>query len=229
MAAKFLKPFRFGKGVLSFISTRKAGNLSFYTGDNRQRILRNRKLLAGALKIDPEQLISADQVHGNMVKMVGRKKASLKHVDAMVTNVPGRCLMITVADCVPLLFYDPRKKVIGAAHAGWRGTALNIAQKTVKSMLGFGSRPKDIKIGIGPAIGKCCYEVGPEVAAKFGKKYRIHLDLQAENRQQLLNTGIPAGNIRIYKACTRCNSDSFFSARASLGSTGRFAAGIMLK
>jgi hypothetical protein len=155
MAAKLLKPFRFGKGVLAFVTTRKAGNLSLYIGDSA-------------------------------------------------------------------------KKVIAAAHAGWRGTALRIAEKTVNVMRKLGSRPKDMIVGIGPSIGPCCYEVGPKVSRKFGKSGCVHINLRRENRDQLIKLGIISKNIYICKTCTMCNSDRFFSARASKGQTGGFGAGIML-
>jgi len=229
MAAKYLKPFRFGKKVLTFISIRRSGNISFHVGDDPKKVIRNRRLLADGLKINPANLISADQVHGNRVKVIIGKPLSLRSTDAMVTDIPGICLMVQVADCVPLLFYDRKAQVIGVAHAGWKGTALKIAQKTVQTMhKKFGSRPNDILVGIGPSIGPCCYEVGPEVSRKFGKKGRVYLDLRRENRDQLTRLGIPPRNIQIVDICTKCNSRQFFSARASNGVIGRFGAGIML-
>jgi len=229
MAAKFLKPFRFGRNVLAFVTTCQAGNLSLFIGDDPKKVTANRNKLAKALSIPPSRLISAEQVHKNKVAIIKRLPVSLRSIDAMVTDQPGLCLMITTADCVPILLYDPRRKVIGVAHAGWRGTALKIAQKTVKTMQKkFGSKPKDINVGMGPSIGPCCYEVGPEVSRKFGRSGKSHIDLCGENKSQLVKAGIPSRNIRIMDICTKCNSRRFFSARASKGPTGRFAAGIML-
>jgi hypothetical protein len=229
MAAKLLKPFRFGKGVLAFVTTRDAGNLSLFIGDSAKKVIDNRKRIAGALNIPYNKLISAEQVHKDKVAVIKRLPVSLRRTDAMVTDLPGICLMLTTADCVPLLFYDPKRKVVAAAHAGWRGTALKIAQKTVNVMRKLGSKPKDILVGIGPSIGPCCYEVGPEVSKRFGKKGRVHIDLRMENKRQLIKLGIPSRNIRVSNVCTKCRCDKYFSARASKGPTGRFAAGIMLK
>jgi len=165
----------------------------------------------------------------------------------MVTNVPDICLTILVADCVPMLFYDPVKKAIGVCHAGWKGTLKSVALNTVKTMeKAFGSSPRDIMVGIGPgigpSIGPCCYKVGPEVIsqvenvfqtkkgyiineAKDGKGY---FDLWKANLEQLLHAGIDRKNIEIAERCTCHEPDLFFSYRHQKGDTGRFAAGIML-
>lgn len=229
MAAKSLKPFRFGKGVLAFVTTRRSGNLSLFSGGPRSIVLLNRKRLAKTLNIPVSCLISADQVHKNKVAVIKHLPVSLKSTDAMVADIPGICLMLTTADCAPLLFYDPVRKVIGAAHAGWRGTALKIAQKTVRTMRKkFGSKPKDILVVMGPSIGPCCYAVGPDVSKEFGKSGRVHLDLRLKNKDQLIRLGIPSKNIYICRECTMCHRDKYFSARASKGAAGRFGTGIML-
>ena len=197
-----------------------------------------------------ESITSAKQVHGNKVAIVtkdmrgkGAKEqgSALESIDAMVTDTPGILLMIQVADCVPLLFYDPIKKVVGAAHAGWRGTVLQIARHTIDTMARkYRSDPADIYVGIGPSIGPCCYEVGHEVvhevtknlnnAKKLIKAENGHtfFDLWEANKQQLIGSGIPSSNIEVAGICTHCNSDTFFSSRAGKGITGRFAAGIMI-
>ena len=228
MAAKSLKPFRFGKGVLAFVTTRGSGNLSLFIGDSAKKVINNRKRIARALNIPYNRLISAEQVHKDRLAIIKRLPISLRSTDAMITDLPGICLMLTTADCVPLLFYDPNKRVIAAAHAGWRGTALKIAQRTIKAMQRLGSSIKDIKVGMGPSIGPCCYEVGPEVARMFGIKGRSNLDLRKENKKQLIGAGILSKNIKISDLCTKCNSDTFYSSRASNGATGRFGTGIML-
>jgi polyphenol oxidase len=238
MAAKFLKPFKFGKEVAAFVSTKQAGNISYNVGDDPKKVTVNRKALARSLNILIRSFTCAVQVHGGKVVKVTKSmrgkgaldiKSAIKNADAMITNIPGICLLIQIADCVPLLIYDPKKKVIGAAHAGWRGTVKDIAGKTVKTMKKYyKSDPKDIYVGIAPSIGKCCYEVGPEVANEFGYKGRIKLDLKEENLSRLIKAGIPRKNVQISPICTQCSSKDFFSVRAAKGNTGRFAAGIML-
>jgi hypothetical protein len=267
MAAKSHKPintFLFEnlsrkKGIMHFISTRDGGvskhpfdtlNLSFNVSDDPKHVASNRKFLSSALGFKVESLTTAKQVHGNKVAAVTKDMrgkgsndhgSSLDEIDAMVTNVPGILLMIQVADCVPLLFYDPKKKVIAATHAGWRGTVLEIARNTVNSMVKrFKSDPAYIYVGIGPSIGPCCYEVGHEVIRGVSNNLRnpkdliktgngkSYLDLWEANKSQLIESGIPASNIEVSQICTHCNSDTFFSSRAGKGVTGRFGAGIML-
>jgi len=261
MAAKSHKPlntFLFEnlsrqKGIMHFISTRDGGvskppfdtlNLSFNVSDDPKHVASNRKLLSSALGFKVENLTTAKQVHGNKVMVVTKDmhgKGSNDHgsaldgIDAMVTDVPGILLMIQVADCAPLLFYDPKNKVIAATHAGWRGTVLEIARNTVSSMVKrFKSDPAYIYVGIGPSIGPCCYEVGREVIHEASKDLiktrngKNYFDLWKANKRQLIETGIPGSNIEVSQICTHCNSDTFFSSRAGKGVTGRFGAGIML-
>ncbi len=267
MAAKSHKPIQtflfenlsHHKGTLHFISTRNGGiskppfdtlNLSFNVSDDPKNVIQNRELLAEALGIDIESITTAKQVHNNKVAVVARhmrgkgaknQGSALENIDAMVTNVPDVLLMIQVADCIPLLFYDPVKKVVGAAHAGWRGTVLRIAKNTVNSMVKrYRSDPVNIYVGIGPSIGPCCYEVGHEVVHEVSRnlndakdliKFKngsSYFDLWEANKWQLIESGIPQSNIEIAGICTRCSSDTFFSSRADKGVTGRFAAGIML-
>jgi YfiH family protein len=161
----------------------------------------------------------------------------------MVTNVADICLIVLVADCVPILLFDPRKKVIGVAHAGWKGTFKYIAKNTVRTMeKAFGSSSKDIIIGIGPSIGPCCYKVGPEIISQTkdvfhaANEYIInesgdgtgYFDLQKANLKQLLHAGIEGKNIETTSICTCHNPGLFFSYRHQKGYTGRFGAGISL-
>ena len=241
------------KGIRHFVSTRNGGvsdppfdtlNLSFNVSDDPKHVASNRKLLSSALRFKVESLTTAKQVHGNKVAIVEREMrgkgandhgSALDEIDAMVTDIPDILLMIQVADCVPLLLYDPKQKVIAAAHAGWRGTVLEIARNTVNSMVKrFKSDPAYIYVGIGPSIGPCCYEVGHEVIREASKDLiktrngKNYFDLWEANKSQLIEAGIPASNIEISRICTHCNSDTFFSSRAGGGVTGRFGAGIML-
>jgi hypothetical protein len=234
------------KGILHFISTRNGGvspkpfnslNISFNVSDEEKNVLRNRKALADAVGFPLEGLTTSKQVHKNKVATVTKAMRGLvlDGTDAMITNTPDICLMVYLADCVPILLYDPVRKVIGAVHAGWRGTVINIVQNAVNSMIKtFGSDPKNIYAGIGPSIGPCCYEVGHEVINEAPKEFIItrngksYFDLWGANKKQLMDVGIPSANIELAGICTMENSDKFFSSRADHGVTGRFGAGIML-
>ncbi len=152
------------------------------------------------------------------------------HSDAVVSDLRDSYFTMTFADCVPVLLSDRRLGVVGAVHAGWRGSALGIAGHTVHMMIEhFGSRPEDIVAGIGPSIGPCCYEVDRDVAEAFGPDVtagegaRRKLDLWLTNRNQLLDAGIAEHSIQTAGICTSCHVCDFYSHRAEGGRTGRFA------
>ncbi|UCG81262.1 MAG: peptidoglycan editing factor PgeF [Desulfobacterales bacterium] len=245
-----------------FVSTRSSGyssppydslNLSFNVGDDPENVLENRKLLAGALSMSWTSLTTAKQIHDGHVKVLSAGmrgkgcadyQGAINATDAMVTNVPNICLMVLLADCVPILFYDPTKKVIGVTHAGWKGTLQSVAQNTVRVLeQTFGCAPKDIFVGIGPSIGPCCYKVGQEVAAEVeevlgarksfirnkSRDGRGYFDLWRANLRQLLEAGIPEHNIETAKVCTSHHPSLFFSYRHVKGKTGRFGAGIFIR
>ena len=247
------------KEISHFVSTQSGGfsslpydslNLSFNVGDKSQNVLKNRKLLSTALGFSVNSFVTPEQVHSGNVTVVRDKKynlgatnyeSAIKGTDAMVTETPGICLMVLQADCVPILFYDPNKKVIGVAHAGWKGTVNKIARNTVNAMTeNYNSKNEDIIASIGPAIGPCCYEVKLDVVKKVEKSLyggkeiiivrdgKYYLDLWKANKIQLINSGIAEENIEIAKICTKCNQNIFFSARASRNAAGRFGAGIMI-
>ena len=247
------------KEISHFVSTRGGGfsslpynslNLSFNVGDEPQNVLKNRKLLSLTLGFSVNSFVTSEQIHSGNVTVVRNKKYNLgatdyesavKGTDAMVTKTTGICLMVLQADCVPILFYDPNKKVIGIAHAGWKGTVCQIARNTVNAMTEkYNSKPEDIIASIGPAIGPCCYEVKLNVVRKVEKSLdggkeiiivrdsKYYLDLWKANKIQLLNSGIAKENVEIAKICTKCNQNIFFSSRANKNATGRFGAGIMI-
>ncbi len=245
-------------GILHFVTTRFGGisqppynslNLGLHTADTSEHVLANRHLLAGETGIAPDKFLYASQVHSGDVKIIDQaaiESGVLLHnprTDATITNLAGICLMVMVADCVPLLLYDPVKKVVAVIHAGWRGTVQHITSNTIRKMADhFGSDPADIIAGVGPSIGPCCYEVGEEVRKvvneNFGTTHgylvyhphspKPHFDLWYANRKQLADLGIKTENIEISSLCTKCRQDIFFSSRASAGITGRFAAGIFI-
>lgn len=253
------------KEVGHFVSTRIGGfskppyntlNLGFHVRDDPAKVLKNRRLLAAALGVPLNHFTVAKQVHQSNVEVITEElrgqgatshQTAISATDAMITNVPNIYLMVFLADCVPILFFDPQKNAIGIAHAGWRGTLELIAQKSVKALQeNFGSQPADIIAGIGPSIGPCCYEVGPEVIAQVENVFQTtgdflelkhedrkttngegYLDLWEANKRQLIQAGILHENIEVAGICTRCNADIFFSVRHQKGKTGRFAAGII--
>jgi len=249
------------KELRHFISTRTGGfskapyhslNLSLHVGDNPDNVLKNRRRFAEAIGIPLNQFTIARQIHSGNVKIISNElkgsgstnnKKAINGTDAMVTNVAGICLVILVADCVPILFFDPIQRAIGVAHAGWRGTLQLIAQKTVMAMeKAFGSLAEDIVVGVGPSIGPCCYKVGPDIISQVEiifhtkKKYILnesksgegYFDLWKANLDQLLHTGIERKNIEMAMSCTCHTSDLFFSYRHQKEVTGRFCAGITL-
>jgi len=248
--------------ISHFVSSRIGGcstppyaslNLSFNVGDDPQKVLKNRQRLAEAIGNPLSNLTTAKQIHDCRVTVVSEPlrgngatdySGAIDATDAMVTRVPEICLMILLADCVPMILYDPIKRVVGVTHAGWRGTLQAIAQKTVRVFQrDFGTSPQDMVAAIGPSIGPCCYEVGPSVLSQIehlwgtSKGYvrkessgdKEHFDLWEANRRQLMRAGIPTGNIEIAKICTHHHPDLFFSYRHAKGKTGRFGAGIFLR
>jgi YfiH family protein len=169
------------------------------------------------------ELISLNQVHSDVsVYSDGALTGRIGDGDALLTDAPGALVGVRTADCVPILIADVSKRAVAAVHAGWRGTALAIAAKAVGAMAArFGSQARDLQAVIGPAIGGCCYEVGPEVAGHFKEFFpeganleqRIHLDLPEANRRQLISCGVPPDGIHLSGLCTACLAGEFFSWR----------------
>lgn len=225
-------------------------NMALHVGDNPASVLANRALACQALGINPDELVSGEQVHGDRVTVVadgdkGRGarllEESLPETDALITATPGVPLASYYADCVPLFLFDPVKQVVALAHAGWKGTAAKIGLKTVQKMAEvFAVDPADCLAGIGPSIGPCCYEVSGQVAGLFSGIFsrpvlsetlpsgKRRLDLWQANYYTLLEAGLPERNITIAGVCTACHNDLFFSYRAEEGVTGRMASLIML-
>jgi len=225
-------------------------NLGYTVGDDSDAVKENRRRLAEALGIGIDDFVLNKQVHGSAVRVFKRglynevpTNIPPKEADGLVTDIPGLCLIVLVADCTPLLFCDPVKQVVAVAHAGWRGTMKEIGVETVHAMTDqFGCKVSDIRAGIGPSIGVCCYEVGDEVVEAahqvFGvdvgrvliqqKSGRYHLDLWQANRLLLIRAGLDNSQLEISGLCTSCRPE-FYSHRRDQGRTGRFGAGIMLK
>lgn len=235
-------------GSTHFVTGRKGGengnfNLGLKAGPPGQA-LANRKILSDIIGIQAEGLFIPSQTHSSNVKVVvkGTRCENLEDTDALITNVPGICIAVLSADCVPVLLYDRQEKVVAAIHAGWRGTVARIVQATIKEMKSrFACKGENILAGIGPSICQEVYEVGKEVIDEVEKAFGREADLikagvpgkgypnlWAANKLQLLEEGIPEKNIEVAGICTFSNVNKFFSARKEPEGTGRFAAGILL-
>ena len=226
-------------GLVHGISTRHGGvsrgrceslNISFSVGDTQENVEDNLQRLATAVGTTRDTFFAAYQVHGRAVTRVEPGSAPRPKCDVLVTDGDEKTLLMRYADCTPVLLADTRRPAIAAVHAGWRGSAVRAAAAAVEALREhFGTSPRDIVAGIGPAIGPCCYEVGDDVVAAFeGRPHLFQagkLDLWQANRDALVEAGVPDEHIEVAGVCTRCASDRFFSHRANGGQpAGRFAA-----
>jgi hypothetical protein len=254
-----MRAFPFDSGqVTAVVTTRHGGvsagpygslNLGGHVGDEPAAVAENRRRLAAALGVD--RLTIADQKHTATVAVadgplagrghdgVADSAAAFPETDAMITNQPGVALTILVADCAPVVLYDPVRRAVGVAHSGRVGTIKGVIPQTIKAMTAtFGSVPDDLRIGIGPAIGAVSYEIGAaeaaEVTAAFGdagmnelltptRPGHANFDLAAAIRRQLHATGVNPANVHDLSIDTRTSTDDFFSDRAARP-CGRFAA-----
>ncbi len=167
-------------------------------------------------------LATLKQVHSADCICAQGRSGLLGQGDALIENTPGAIVAVKTADCIPILLVDARLRVVAAVHAGWRGTVAGIAGKAVGAMRDrYGSRPADLHAAIGPGIGECCYEVGPEVAAHFGKTCRACVNLADANRLQLIDIGVTAGRIYPSNLCTMCRAQDFHSFRRDRDAAGR--------
>ncbi len=168
------------------------------------------------------RLATLKQIHSaNCIAAEGRTGV-LGEGDALLENTPGAMVAVKTADCIPLLLADPVHYAVAAVHAGWRGTAAQIACRAVEAMRErFGTRPEDLHAAIGPGIGACCFEVGPEVAEQFGLSGRAHVNLQEHNRRQLAAAGVTPARIYPADLCTMCRADEFHSFRRDRERAGR--------
>lgn len=186
---------------------------------------------------DTSELATLRQIHSNRVLIAGRS-GDIGEGDSMILNAPGVTLAIRTADCLPILMADPRNRAVAAVHAGWRGTVLEIVPATLQAMTSqFGTRTEDLVIAIGPGIGACCYEVGPEVAAQFARFFPERGDLSGKTnvdlaetigRQLRRNDGSPR-QIDPSGLCTSCGADLFHSYRRQGEAAGRMQTCIRIR
>ncbi|OCC16312.1 hypothetical protein DBT_0129 [Dissulfuribacter thermophilus] len=195
-------------------------NLGLFVGDTPENLERNLRIICNHFGVDLERLVALKQVHSNKVLVISEVPDSLVvgEADGLVTDVKGLALMIHHADCQAIVFFDPRKQIIGNCHAGWRGLSNGIVENMVSTMVRFfDSRPKDLWVGISPALGPCCGEFKGwrELLPVWMRDFIFngdHLDLKRATLSKLHEVGIHPNHIFSSNICTRCSKD-FFSYR----------------
>lgn len=246
-------------GVSHGFSTRLGGvstgiftsmDLGFKRGDDPDCVRENFRRFCAAVGTDPQSIIKNHQIHRDCVRPVTQRDlgvdvcdADPHEADGLITDVPGLCLTVFSADCIPVLLYDPVRRCIAAVHSGWRGTAMAIAQRAAEQMVrDYGCRPEDILAAIGPGIGPCCFETHADVpdamtaalgslAAPFiqplqGGKYRV--DLKGVIARCLVRAGLTVDHIAVSDHCTACRGDLYWSHRLLGNQRGSMAAMIQL-
>ena len=221
-------------------TTKKSSNLAFHVNDDENQVKLNHELLASELKYELKTLVRMKQIHSDIVHVV-QESDNFSYpptCDALITDRKNTPLMVMVADCSPILFYDSVKNIIAVAHAGRAGAFKNIVSNVIDSFRdNFSSDVKDIYVSTGANIKSCCYEVGYEIYeeskvlnleyALDKKDNSYYLDIDKILKNQLLKCGIQKEHIEISAECTRCHSDKYFSYRAD-SKCGRFAGVLML-
>lgn len=209
-------------------------NLGLNSAEKESIVLKNRKLLLNDLGISDDKIAFARQVHKTDIKYV-TEGGVYADTDGFVTDIPGLALAIQVADCASVLFADENNKIIGAAHAGWKGAANDIVPKTIHLMQQLGADAKNIKAFISPCISLKNFEVGEEVASQFPEEFverlkykKPHVDLKRFIRHQMIQMGMLASNIELDKSCT-ISEEQFYSYRRQKKKSGRMMGIITLK
>ena len=205
------------------------------------------RALASAVGVAADHVVSMNQVHGREVVTVrGEVPRERPEADALISRSPDVALVVRAADCVPLLIVDRQTGAVAAVHAGWRGTAARVAVAAVESLTReFGSRPEDLLVAIGPAIGPCCYEVGSDLVDAFAaagherylidrwfltpREKKMRLDVPGANRDQLVLAGVREENIHVSGLCTAMHLDLLTSYRVEKEKAGRIAGAIRMR
>ncbi len=226
-------------------------NLGASRGDAPANLRENFSRFCAAVGADPNALVKNQQVHSDIIRPVTRADVMASpetpgtvEADGLITDQPGVCLTIFSGDCIPVLLYDPVRRCIAAAHAGWRGTAAGIAARAAEAMVrDYGCRADNILAAIGPGIGPCCFETHGDVPdglrAGLGgdaeafirpldRPGKFSVDLKGANARWLERAGLLRPHIAICPACTACNLDEFWSHRVQGNARGSMAAMIQL-
>lgn len=231
-------------GFINAFSTRSGGvsplpenslSLGNLSQDEKSNVLENRRRLLTALGTPGWPMVTARQIHSATIHCVATHNDAVREAttcDALVGNLPATILAVQTADCLPVLIGDPVTGAFAAVHAGWRGSLQGIVARTVETMQQtHRSKPSDLIVAMGPAIGECCFEVGPEVVSAFCAVYpyaeqcfsrrqangKAQLNLNRMNIQQLIDAGVASVNISDAALCTVCHNDLFFSYRKERG------------
>ncbi|MGN1043840.1 MAG: peptidoglycan editing factor PgeF [Acutalibacteraceae bacterium] len=230
----------------------KSMNLSFFQGDKDEFVEKNYNILFSVLGLNINKIAMTNQIHDNFIKIIKEKdirSGNLKsHIydetDGLITDIPGVALVTYHADCPAVFIVDPVKKVIGVAHAGWRGTVKKIAENLVKSFVNnYNSSPENLVCAVGPSISGECFEVSEDILVNFenlnliNKSYliksqnigKVNIDLPEVNRQILIKNGVRDNNIIKSDVCTKCYCDLLFSHRAMGKNRGTNVAVMALK
>ena len=206
-------------------------NLGSHRGDSMENVVKNYHILGMAMGFDPERLVLTRQTHSDIIRVVGEKDhlgfdhSLYPECDALITDTPGVTLGVFTADCTPILLWDPVTGSVGAAHAGWRGTAADIAGKTVRAMeTAFGCKGEDIRAAIGPNIGPCCFETDGDVPRAMVQTYgaeaekwirpqenKFYVNLKEMNALSLRRAGVELVDMDDH--CTACCPELFWSHR----------------
>lgn len=222
-------------------------NIGYHRGDEAANVEKNYAILAEAIGFSTEKMVLSNQIHSDIVRCVGLADARgadhrlYPEADALITNTPGVALVVFTADCTPILLHDPVTGAVGAVHAGWRGTAAGIAEKTVCAMQRhFGCDPGDIRAAIGPNIAQCCFETDAEVPEAMVKCLgdeakksilprgnKFYVNLKEINANLLRRAGVT--RIELSTDCTACQPDRFWSHRVTGGNRGSQGAIIVCK
>lgn len=233
---------------LGGVSKNELGSMNFYLSgsEKAENVEENYRIFCNALGYDRNKLVQSLQVHGDKIKVISNEdiingNLNFSGFDGFITDVPGVVLKTSHADCCPVYMFDPVKKVVGLAHAGWRGTVLKIAENLARNFTEkFGSQKDDLVCALGPCIGKCCFEVGEDVKNEFenlklgmlfekNKNGKFNIDIKETNKRILENFGVPFENIIKSDICSCCNKDWLFSHRATQGKRGNNGAFITIK
>jgi len=226
-------------------------NLSVHLDPDFSHVAENYRRLAAATGIDTGRMARTKQVHGNVVRTVTGADAHVPgtpvpyEADGLVTNEPGLALICFTADCVPVLLCDHRRGVIAAVHCGWRSSVSDILARTLDAMCALGASPESVAAAIGPAISRCCFEVGGEVidavdrylggdsaglwSAAEGRAGKYFLDLKGANARRLRQLGVPERAIAVSDDCTYCLPGKYWSHRYTKGKRGNQGAIIVIE
>jgi len=207
------------------LGPRASLNLGVRWGDDHEHVATNRRRLAEHAGYDPAALQIMRHVHGTDVWTVGEPVSDDATFDGLVCDRVGPVLAAFAADCIPILFAEPDARICGAAHAGWRGTVAGVARNVIARMASLGARPERIRVALGPSIGPCCFEVGPEVVAAFTDALgdlpgmvvagprKDHIDLRVATRAVVERAGVAPDHVDDRPPCTQCEAERFFSYR----------------